>query len=375
MDMERATLATWMAPEHSAWSFRHVRELMPTARVGAGAPTPLPETLIPDLAYTPVPRAENPVPLTEHLSETFASSLVVLKDGALVFEWYAPGVEPDDRHFNFSVTKSVTALLAGILADHDALCVDDPVTRFVPEAASSAFGDATVRELLDMAVAVDFTEDYAMNDPLMLDYRRAMGYLPGGEEGLQSFLVRLRSAGDNGVRFQYCSPTTDMLGWVLERAAGMPISNALSRLLWTPMGAELDGDLVVDRFGMARMAGGLSSTTRDMARIGQLVADGGRGIVPEWFIQDLLHGSPELWDAGADASMYPSARAYRSCWYTSDEQPGVLLAAGIHGQLIHVETRRNIVIARHSHWPDAKGADGTYPAVRREMAAIVDAIA
>lgn len=277
----------------------------------------------------------------------------MLSRGRLALEWYAEGVTAADRHIVFSVSKSVTALLAGALAGAGRLDLGARVVDAVPELARSGYGDATVRQLLDMTASVDFVEDYSLGQDVMRRYRRAMGWIPGtSEEDLHAFLATLGPQGAHGGRFRYLSPTTDTLGWVCERAAGVPYAEALSTFVWGPMGAESDAEVTVDRSGSARAAGGLSMTARDLARVGQLVLDGGRDVLPDRFVADLFRGGdPALWAAGDFADLFPGA-AYRSCWYQPQPGAGVLLALGIHGQQVYVDRRRQVVVVTQSRWPE-----------------------
>ena len=71
-----------------------------------------------------------------------------------------------------------------------------------------------------------------------------------------------------------------MLGWVLERAAGIPFADLVSQALWQPMGAAYDAYITVDRLGAPRSAGGICATLRDVARVGELMRRGGDGVIP-----------------------------------------------------------------------------------------------
>lgn len=361
--MEGAGLANWMEQPHSRWAFRHVRELMPSARIPARRPTQLerePADGLLDLGYTtPTGEAQT---VREYIDESHTDALVVLSRGRVVFEWYAPGVKDDDRHINFSVSKSITALLAGALAGAGKLDFNAGVSEYVPEAKASGYGDATVRHLLDMSASVDFVEDYLLGEEVMLRYRRAANWAPGATgEGLHAFLCDLpHDGGAHGDRFNYLSPTTDMLGWVCERASGKAFAVAVAEEIWTPMGAEADAEVTLDLHGAARAAGGISSTTRDIARVGQLVLEGGRDVLPGWFVEDLFHGGDHAqWDAGEIADWFPGG-AYRSCWFAIDPALQLLCALGIHGQMIYVDRPRQVVVAKQSCWPDASDQARTH---------------
>jgi hypothetical protein len=102
---------------------------------------------------------------------------------------------------------------------------------------------------------------------------------------LRGFFPTLSEAdGPHGGRFHYVSPNTDLLGWAIERAAGSAMPTWCRRVLWAPMGAQRDAYITVDRLGAPRCAGGVCATARDLARLGQLIAQGGardgRQIIP-----------------------------------------------------------------------------------------------
>lgn len=335
---DRPTLANWLQHPGNRWSFRHVRELIPTARIAARSPREIEADPIPSLLT-----AEEQALMVS----TCTDALVVLAGGRLALEWYAPGAQADDSHILFSVTKSVTGLVVGALAGQGALDVDQTVAAYVPETTAGGYGDASVRQLLDMTAAVRFTEDYDGAD--MRAYREAAGLLPtGSEKGLHAFIAQLPGDGGHGRRYRYTSPSTDMLGWICERASGVRFADLVAQYVWGPMGGEHDADLLVDRFGAPRTGGGLCATARDMARIGQLIVDGGEDAIPSSFIAEMMAGgNSALWAAGELSHLLPSG-AYRDCWYQTGEDEGTIMAIGIYGQWLYVDVPRRVVIAKQS---------------------------
>jgi CubicO group peptidase (beta-lactamase class C family) len=350
-----------MEPPANRWSFRHVRELIPSARVAARQPSSLASTPGDTPFLTPQARSL--------LDRTYTDALVVAHDGQFVLEWYAPGVKSDDRHIVFSVTKSVTALVVGALASQGKLDIGECVATYVPESQRGGFGTATVRHLLDMTASVQFVEDYY--GPDMRHYREAAGLLPSADDrGLHSYIAQLPPDRPHGQQYRYTSPSTDMLGWVCERVSGVPFAELIAEYVWGPMGAEADADLLVDRFGAPRTGGGLCATARDMVRIGQLVVDSGAGVIADWYIADLMScGDTALWAAGEIAHLLPGG-AYRSCWYQPREDPGVVMAIGIYGQWIYVDVPRRVVVAKQS-----SGDKATDPPVDHEVIALLRDIA
>ena len=147
----------------------------------------------------------------------------MLQRGKVVTESYVPGRQPETPHIIFSVSKSVTGSVAGALVERGRLDPEAPVVRYIPEAAGSAYGDCSVRHVLDMTVGIDFEELYLDPDSDFGRYRVATGWNPvppGGKElDLRGFLVTLkRDRNPHGHVFHYVSPNSDLLGWLLERA-------------------------------------------------------------------------------------------------------------------------------------------------------------
>ena len=208
----------------------------------------------------------------------YTDGFLVLKDGRILYERYFNGMRPESRHLLQSVSKSLCGVLAGELVESGAVDLDATVSTYVPELWDSAFGDATVSQLLDMTAAVEFNEDYADPDSDVQAQDRAAGWRPrriDDPESSYAFLGTLRSSGAHGRSFQYCSATTDVLAWVLERATGRRYPELLSDELWSRIGAEHDAFVTVDEAGFAFANGGVSVSLRDLARFGHLVLSGG----------------------------------------------------------------------------------------------------
>ncbi len=158
-------------------------------------------------------------------------------------------------------------------------------------------------------------------------------------------------AGAHGGRFHYISPNTDLLGWVIERATGLRFADLMSTYIWRPMRAQYSAYITVDRLGAPRCAGGICATARDLARVGQLVAeDGACGdvqVIPHAWIDDITtNGSTDAWAAGDFAPFFPGRQIhYRSKWYVDPGEAPLLFGLGIHGQYLFVDRQNQIVIA------------------------------
>jgi CubicO group peptidase (beta-lactamase class C family) len=354
------TLANWRQSPWNCWAFRHVPEIIPVTRIAhdPARVSALPETAQPlgDLEFTG-PGGVNWT-LARMLPETATDGFLVLHRGRVAFEWYGNGLSPADPHIIFSVSKSITGILAGILVERGQLDPNAPVVRYVPEASGSAYGDCTVRHVLDMTVGIEFVENYLDTTGDFARYRAATGWNPVENPALaadlRTFLVTLRrDANPHGAKFHYVSPNSDMLGWILERAGGINYARLLTELIWQELGAESDAHVTVDCLGAARAAGGICVTLRDVARFGEMVRNfgraGGQQIAPRRWIEDILrNGDQRAWLATETAARFLPAGRYRSQWYMTGNDSGAYCAIGIHGQWIYIDPKAETVIAKLS---------------------------
>ncbi len=350
------TLANWRKAPFSAWGFRNVRRLIPTANIAASADAAGLEMSLEEIGHIGFTGHDgHPTTVKQALGATRTDALVVLRRGRIAAEWYDNGMDATTPHIVFSVSKSIRGTLGGILADRGLLDPNDRVIDYVPELASSVYAGCTIRHLLDMAVGIAFNEDYEDPKGDVVRYRHAAGWdpLPAGEPpiDLRSFLALQRPDGQkHGELFHYVSTNTDVLGWVYERACDQAYAEILSEYLWVPLGAERDAYITVDAYGAMRAAGGICVAPRDLARFGEMIRRrgiaNGRQVVPGAWIDDInQRGDPDAWARSELAEIFPQA-SYRSQWYRIDRDRGVLIAFGIHGQFVYIHPEAEVVIIR-----------------------------
>lgn len=355
------TIANWRTAPYSRWSFQNLREMVPTTEIRAAAEEPetalvtsplLDAALETGLAGTANARA--------FLDHAHTDAFVLMKGGQIVAEHYAPHTHVNARHIVFSVSKSLTALVSAVLQDQGVIDPDCPVVSLIPEARGSAYGDCSVRDVLDMRVSLDFDEAYLTKDGAFARYRRSTLWNPAEPgapvETLTEFLMTLQKADrPHGGPFFYASPNSDLLGILIERASGRRYADLFSDLLWKPLGVKNHALVSVDGAGTARSAGGVCVTARDLARVGQMLLDGGtangRQVVPAAWVTDMqTAGDPAAW-AASQPTMLPNGR-YRSKWYQTGEPDGAFCAIGIHGQWLYVDPSTETVIVKLSSQPN-----------------------
>jgi CubicO group peptidase (beta-lactamase class C family) len=362
---ERVPLESWQVGPHNRWAYQHVRDVVPTVVVGRGG-GPASELLERPLDLDDV--AFDGTTLAEHLDAAYLDGLAVLHGGDLVYERYRNDMGPDSLHLSQSVGKSVLGLLVGILADRGALDPASPVTDHVPEVAGSGYAGAAVQHLLDMTAGIDFVEEYAGE---FWKYDAACGWhplRPGAEAAsILEYLPTIAAADwTHGERMHYASPNTDLLGIVAERAGGAPLAELISRELWAPMGAAADAELAVDHTGTAVISGGFCATLRDYSRLGQLVLEDGRDVVPASWVARLGQGDPAAFARCTSERISAAATGYRDQWWSREHR---IVARGIHGQQIAVDREAGAVVTVLSSWPDA--TDAAAEAAQRALIAAV----
>ena len=363
-----ADTTSWRFP-NTRWSFSHQRELGPSAAIrrGSGAAASLPYALRADLDAVPfVTQDGRPMTWGESVEENFTDGLVVLHRGVVVYETYRGALQPHGPHLAMSVTKSFAGLLAAVLAHEGMLDPAAPVVKYVPELAGTAFGDATVRHVMDMTTGVRYREDYVDPDAEVRFYSVAAGWSlpPKGYDGpttIFDFLKTLKKQGEHGEAFAYKTCNTEVLGWIIQRVAGKPFAELVSERIWRKLGAEEDGYVMVDSTGFAMCGAGLNVTTRDLARFGEMMRMGGafngQQIVPRPVVDDIAGGARREDFAKAGYVTLPGW-SYRNQWWVSHNRFGAYSARGIHGQVCYVAPSAEMVIARFASHPTAANGNG-----------------
>ena len=361
---------TWERADHMRfpthrYAYSHMREFLPTARVsrGQGPVWDLPEAPRDDLDAVTFKALDSGQELTwgQSLSVNFTDGILVTHKGAIVYERYFGVTRRDTPHIAFSVTKSFVGTLAEMLVAEGRLDPATPMADLIPELKGSGFADASLRQVLDMTTALDFSEEYtdpssgigAMSNALGLT-PRAAGY--SGATDVYAFLPTIRKAGEHGKQFTYRTCNTEVLGWLVARTEGKRLDHVLSERIWQPLGMEQDADFLTDSTGMPFAGGGLNPVLRDMARFGEAMRCDGMGAAGQVIAREAVSaikagGSTDAF-APAGYNWIPGG-SYNSQWWTIGGNHGVFSARGIHGQGIWIDPVAEVTIARFGSHPIA----------------------
>lgn len=365
--MERpagVTTANWIDGPHNRWGFLHVRELTRTARI-ARKPSP-PE---------PLPRHPSKIDsitfehgtlvwtIGDMLDATFTDGLMVVHDGAVVFEHYGGMMRPTDTHLLMSVSKSLTSTLAGALIGDGIISPQAYVPDYVHSLHGTAWEGCTLQHLLDMRAGTLFDEeDYANPDSDGRIIEQVSGYTTRIRDDIPAdtyaWIPQMVNSSRHGGQFKYRSILPDVLAWVMCAATGMAFAELFSERIWSHLAAD-DADIIVDSAGFPIVEGGICTTLEDLARFGLMclrrgVVDG-RQVVPDVWTHRPTTRSQDLVDAfelaRESARSGPNA-CYRDFWWVYDAVAGVYCGLGINGQVLMIHHPSNTVVAKLSTWPD-----------------------
>lgn len=347
------------------WTVSNFRQLMPTVNVsrGHGAAVPLPYALrddIDSLTFTPL-GSQGTMTWRASLDANYTDGIVVLHKGRIVYERYFGVLKPEGQHGAMSVTKTFVGTLAAMLSAEGKLDPNERVDRYVPELAASAFGSATVRQVMDMTTGIRFSEDYADPNAEIWSHAAAGNPLPKpkdytGPRSYYDFLQTVKPQGVHGEEFHYRTANTDALGWILARVTGKSVAQLLSERIWSQIGAEQDAYMSVDSLGTPFAGGGLSAGLRDLARFGEMIRSNGvfngRQVIPAMAVADIRRGGSQADFAKAGYTQLPGW-SYRNMWWVTHNAHGAFMARGVHGQALYIDPTAEMVIARFASTPIA----------------------
>ena len=282
-------------------------------------------------------------PAPEDFGETHA--LVIVQAGRLVLERYGKGLGCEDTCRSWSMAKSITQALAGILVGDKRLDVFAPAD--VPEWRADERAAITLDHLLRMSSGLKFVEVYSPDQP-----SDVIEMLFGrGAADTASFAASFPLAHSPGSVFSYSSGTTNIVSRCVARAlgaSGTTFETFMRERLFSPLGMTS----AAPRFDEAGTFIGSSfcfATARDFARFGLLylrdgVWEGGRILPPGWV--DYAR-TPTFQQA--DCADGP----YGAHWWLGLAGPGTFSANGYEGQHIVICPDSDLVIVRNGATPEA----------------------
>ncbi len=341
------------------YSVVHMRSFLPTvdvARENRVAVSDFEYELDPaidEVRFTPT-GGDSTITWAQSLPLNYTDGILIIHRGKIVYERYFGALTPDRVHAVMSVTKSFTGTLASMLAAEGVIDTARKVSYYVPELARSGFGDATVREVMDMTTAIKYSEDYSDPNAEIWAFSAAgnpmVDHPAGTPNGYYNYLPTIVQNGTHGEVFGYRTVNAEVLGWIISKATNKSVAELMQERIWSRMGMEQDGYYQVDGLGIPFAGGGFDAGLRDLGRFGEMMLRGGRWrgeqIIPEEAIQDIRHGGNREAFARSEYSKSLPGWSYRNMWWITNNPDGAYMARGVHGQAIYIDPAADMVIVR-----------------------------
>lgn len=214
------------------------------------------------------------------------NGLVVVKNGAVVFEKYARGWDVSKRHLSWSVAKSVSSTLIAVAERQGLLSIDDSVCKHLPEyEKNEALCAVTVKHFLSFGSGLQWQEEY---EDQGYQVSSVISMLFGnGHRDQVRHVVTHRKLHEPGAQFNYSTGDAHVVGTIAKRALTAKHGpDAFWSQLFEPIGMK---NVVFEEDASGNALGGsfVYSTPRDFAKLGYLMLNDGC-----WSGQRLL---PEGW--------------------------------------------------------------------------------
>lgn len=351
-------------------SFSAMDEIAPSSKVArAGEVWALGSGVMPAVQYS---FKGNSYTLEDYLNRQRVTSLLVMKEGKILFERYQYDRRPEQRFISWSMAKSITALLVGIAQEKGLIrSLDDKAEVYAPELKGSAYGEISIRHLLRMSSGVRWDEAYGgQNDNT--DLWGALFRVNRGGNPTDVLTRRRPVNHPPGNKFKYATGETQVLCHVLMGATKKSVAEATEEWLWKPLGAQADAAWLIGWQGLEYCGGGFNATTRDYARLGLLLTqDGardGKQIIPKEFLFDATDHSRQPPGFGIDQAGPRFGYGYQFWLGALGGKSFAMI--GVHGQTVWVIPSAQLVIVQTAAWANASDSE-----LSAERSAALNAVA
>jgi len=342
-EIQRAT-----QPEHLVETFREMGEVFPYRTIHASSDSVgLPRNVANDVVSFDLEGTVRTVP--DWHADANATGLMVLHNGEVVHEENLLQSSPMTLHTSWSVGKSFVATLIAMAIEGGLIDnLDQTAETFAPQFAGTDYGATSLRHLLMMSAGVDFEEDYFAPDS---DIRRLFLGANIYGRSVDRMVADVERNREPGQDLHYVSANTHVLSAVVRAIYDRPLAEIVQAKIWEPLGMTADAIWNQNIPGDNGMAIGyccLNATLDSYARLGQLyLQDGvwnGERLLPEGWVQLATRPHAAFQEPGPDA-VY-DGRGYGLHFWVPEGYDGEWFMAGVYGQYVWVDERRNIVIVR-----------------------------
>jgi len=281
-------------------------------------------------------------------------ALVVMHNGKIIAERYGDGYDPQTRFISWSMAKSVTAVLIGLLVSDGRLRLDETAPIPIWQRSGDPRGAITLRQLLQMRSGLRHTES---GDPIYESGEVRMLFLDGRDD-MAAWAEAQPLEAEPGKKFEYSSATTVILSDIAARALTessdpatrrTAVSEYLRTRLFEPIGMK---SLVPEFDARGTLIGSslMHGTARDWAKFGEFLRNGGsvKGaqVVPRGWIEFMTAPSPRNPGYGAQIWLNRPQPDGESVLFPGRAPASAFACVGHLGQYVFVSPRQNLTVVR-----------------------------
>ena len=298
------------------------------------------------------------------LGETRA--VVVMANGKLAAERYGPGYDKDTRFISWSMAKTVTGVLIGMLVADGKLSLDDPAPVPLWQRSGDPRAEITLRHLLQMRSGLRHTE---AGDPPYESSEVRMLFLDGRDD-MAKWAEEQPLEAEPGKVFEYSSNTSVILADIAARALTtsdepearrQAVARYLQERLFGPLGMA---SIVPEFDASGTLIGGslMHATARDWAAFGEFLrrkgrAPGGEQLVPQRWVEAMVTPSPASPHYGFQTWLnrpVPGADARQHPLFPDRAPPSLFSLIGHMGQYVLVSPAQRVTLVRLGHSDSAQ---------------------
>jgi CubicO group peptidase (beta-lactamase class C family) len=278
--------------------------------------------------------------IDEYIDKNCVNAIVVIKDGAIVYEKYSQWTWASDKLYSASMAKTLTSIMIGILLDRKLLSLSTKVSEIYPELEKSAFSSDTIEDLLRMSSSAklkDCAEECSDGD------NQILSPIASPNTNTLKYLSQKIEVGEKS--FFYSGANTALLGLIIARVSGKDPAIFWKENVWSSIGAESDGYWMINNKKELGFQCCFMATAHDWLKIGIMLANYGeinnRQIISTDYVNAMASNNIK-------SPRTPNMGGYGlHVWIPRNTPRGdmkTLEMAGSHGQFLVIDPISKIVI-------------------------------
>ncbi len=355
----------------------HMENYIPTVLIEKGntKTTKLPENISHTLGQEILTSAffEKETSLDQICDEKQINGVIVLHKGQVIYERY-PEMEPSDKHFLGSVSKTFLATVIAHLADEGKLNEQDSIGQYLTEFNDKPLANVTIENLLRMTSGINCREmdKGSFTDPNHCFYKllqHSAVYTepnPGSKESLMELLANSGQIEPAGQTFDYTSANSVILTTIAERVSSKPFHELVKEYIWTKIGAEDDARVTLSSTGVAGSYGLMLMRLRDLARYGLAFTDDATTkIASARYLNQIHTGDRTLFRSEVYEGQGADFQSYH--WDVIFDD-GDFYKGGFGGQGLYISPSKRLIIGFFSAGKDETNNNNNMKSLVRSLA-------